>query len=439
MLQQPPAFAQIKSCILTFYKQNLKEINDGTNFLQILCEALECSFRLGLKRSYSLRRQDYWCWMKSLIRKCSDSQIFLHPLYLTSVAKVEKNCSVSTTQGRGRLLIRMLLQHGLLDFLSKLLQSCSNLATAFYDETGSILGNEILVQIFCSLLSELSRIPFNLELENSEFLDETWKLPLFKTFEFVPCKMLGARVETIDGHHMVTELNPNGVAAEDNRICVGDIFSSMYGCSLSNSGIHLASLRSQHYGEPVPVGVTKVFLEDGQIYPPIKLLLERCGYSQLLGKIKPVPLKCESTDDFFKLRPYCQFRFIGKYDVGSDGGVQMINQSIMQAILNFCISEENVPVSIELGELGVTVWKLAEASNNIIRSEEPLFKHSYPQISSCGRRTDNTNFFAYIAGDEPCTLAKHFTSYVFEAVNHSESKRLIAGLSMGFDRTHWTL
>ncbi|KAH8875707.1 RUN and FYVE domain-containing protein isoform 2 [Schistosoma japonicum] len=441
MVQKPVFFEQVKSCILSFHNATDESVTDRTPFLQNLCEALESVLRMGLKCGRRLmKRKDYWDWMKSIPNICEKWKLFVHPSYLESVNSVLKCRSVTTTQGRGRLLIRMLLHSGTLDFPFKLLLTNMHLSTAFYEESESVMGNDILIQIFYSLVSEVCRIPFDLNVENTEFLDETWCLPIFKTFMFVPCKMLGARVETVDGHYLVTEVDPTGVVAEDNQIAVGDILSTMYGCMLHNSGVFLNNLRSIHDGQPVPIGVTKALMSDGHIYPHLRSLLEQHGYINLIAELERTGhVHIVDSSDFFQQKPWCHFRYIGHCEVGSTGGVNMINRSIVSVLSNLTNSAEQTPVHIELGELGVTIWQLQWKDNKVDRGEDPLLRHSYPQISSCGRRTDGTNYFAYIAGEESCTTANHFTCYVFESVNKEEAKRIISGLSLGFDRTHWTL
>lgn len=59
-----------------------------------------------------------------------------------------------------------------------------------YDED-SIIGNEILGEIFLSLLYQSAHIDFDLKLENASFLDETWLLPVYQECELVPCMDLG--------------------------------------------------------------------------------------------------------------------------------------------------------------------------------------------------------------------------------------------------------
>jgi len=60
----------------------------------------------------------------------------------------------------------------------------------FYLEC-SILGHEILGEIFLSLLLQVGQIAFHLDLANAAFLDETWLLSKRITLEFVPTKELG--------------------------------------------------------------------------------------------------------------------------------------------------------------------------------------------------------------------------------------------------------
>ncbi|CAH8514551.1 unnamed protein product [Heterobilharzia americana] len=353
MIEKPVFFEQVKLGILKFHNDKMERVTDETNFLQSLCESLESVLRMGLKCGHRLlRRKDYWDWMKKVPHICQECDIFVHPGYQEAVSQVHKCRCITTAQGRGRLLIRLLLSSGTIDFPFKLLLNNLHISAAFYEQSESVMGNEILIQIFSSLVSEVSRIPFSLNVENTEFLDETWSLPAFRSYTFVPCKMLGARVETVDGHYLVTEVDPTGVVAEDNQITVGDILSSMYGCTLRNSGIFLNNLRSLHNGQPVPVGVTKALMPDGHIYPRVKFLLEQHGYFNLvveLEKTGQVHIVDNPKSSFFDQRPWCRFRYIGQYEVGPNGGVNMINRSIISLLSNLKSSNGQTPVYIELG------------------------------------------------------------------------------------------
>ena len=63
-----------------------------------------------------------------------------------------------------------------------------------YYSPDSILGDEILGEILYSVLLQISRLNFRLDLKNASFLDDTWELPECVNVEFVPCKTLGISV-----------------------------------------------------------------------------------------------------------------------------------------------------------------------------------------------------------------------------------------------------
>ncbi|KAF6777066.1 hypothetical protein AHF37_03194 [Paragonimus kellicotti] len=443
MIQTPSQFQVLKTCILDVHENHIDKIRDDQSLLRVLCEAVERAFRLGFHAGFRVR--DYWCWMESLIQICRNERSFIHPSYEDSIKMVHESRSVTTSQGRGRLLIRILLQRGLLDVPVKFMQTHADYATKFYEPSYSALGNEIFVQIFCSLVSEVCRLPFQLNLDNAEFLDETWQMPVFKQLEFVPCFKLGASLDLMDGHVVVMDLDPAGVAAEDNQIELGDILVTMYGKALRGSFSKIASLRNTHEGQPVPLGVQKARLADGDVYPPLKTLLMKFRADQLISflNIDNKNLNCIATSgssrSFFEANPNCRLLFVGQCDIGSDGSVRMINRSILQVLMKRRPSEQLIPVHMELGEIGITVWEVQPKTGELVSQDQPLFRHSYPQIASCGRRTDGTNFLAYIVGQEACTICTSFRCLVFEAVNQNESRSLINEIAHGFDRTHWTL
>ncbi|CAL8093179.1 unnamed protein product [Calicophoron daubneyi] len=446
MINSPPQFKIIKAFILRAYEDHVEEINDSYSALATLCEAVEHVLCLGLCRNSTT--WSFWNWMNSLPKWCESERIFIHPGLSDAVQLVRHTTSVATVRGRGRLIIRTLMQRALLDFPLKLLIDHPIYAARFYDTSHSVLNNEILVQIFCSLISEVCRLPFKLNLDNAEFLDETWEMPEFKCLEFVPCKKLGVRLEPIDGHLVVTRLDPSGVAAEDNQVELGDVFGTMHGQSLRSCPVPVRTILASHEGLPIPVGIVKARGPDGKIYSPIRSLLRRSGIEDLLPPDSNTVSGQAGANDqnrkrrkssFFRNHPKCRLIYLGSCNVGSDGGVHMINQSILGVLQNVNHPQTSIPVHMELGELSVNVWPVNADSGRVDPSVLPLFKHSYPQISSCGRRTDNTNFLAYIVGEEVCTVAKEFKCFVFEAVDNVESKRLINGIAEGFDRTHWTL
>ncbi|TPP61857.1 hypothetical protein FGIG_01607 [Fasciola gigantica] len=347
MLQTPSQFGVIKQCILDAHQKKIKTLDDQMQLVRNLCEAIESLFRLGLMDKN--RTRDYHFWMEGLLNKLKQEKSFIHPDFAQAIKSVRNNHSLCSPQGKGRQMIRFLLQRGRLDFLIQQMQNHAQFAEKFYHPSQSVLAHEILVQIFGSLISEVGRLAFRLDLDNSEFLDDTWEMPLFRKYELVPC---------------------------------------------------------------VPILSHFLFSDSGSTSP---------------------------TRSFFLDNPWCQLLYLGQCEVGPDGGVHLINQSIMHVLMRQSSVNPPTPVCMELGELGVTVWPMKAEHDRAVCGSKPLFRHSFPQISSCGRRTDNTNYLAYIVGDEACTVAKNFHCFVFEAVDHAESKYLISGIAQGFDRTHWTL
>ena len=96
---------------------------------------------------------------------------------------------LSTSKGRGRLLLRCALNGQWLITLIESLLSWS-------DFTGHY-SNDALLKVsdgLTKLLSELAHCKFVLHLENFAFLDTTWERPAFRKHELVPCKDLGLMV-----------------------------------------------------------------------------------------------------------------------------------------------------------------------------------------------------------------------------------------------------
>jgi hypothetical protein len=83
-----------------------------------------------------------------------------------------------------------------------------------YCPKGSILGHEILSQIFLSLVLQLGNYDFNLDLSNASFLDESWQIPLLVKAEFVPCDKLGLTLGFPMGFAVVADIIENSLAAE---------------------------------------------------------------------------------------------------------------------------------------------------------------------------------------------------------------------------------
>ena len=62
------------------------------------------------------------------------------------------------------------------------------------------------------------RYKFNLNLSNRAFLDLTWELPDFRSFELVPVTDLGLMIAVIKGHVIVSQVKQYSVAGEDHKV-----------------------------------------------------------------------------------------------------------------------------------------------------------------------------------------------------------------------------
>ena len=63
----------------------------------------------------------------------------------------------------------------------------------------------------------------HLALDNTSWLDVTWQLPPVVRHEFVPASDLGVAVVLVSGWPVVTSVLETSVAAEDDKVEVGDI------------------------------------------------------------------------------------------------------------------------------------------------------------------------------------------------------------------------
>lgn len=350
--------------------------------------------------------------------------------YRRVVDAVASNPCVSTPQGRGRLYIRHGLKNKCLHVPVETIvrMKCND---GIYEED-SIIGNEILGEIFLSLLYQCSHINFDLKLENASFLDETWQLPIYQEHELVPCMDLGVYLGHVSGRAVVVKVEEGSVAAEDNKIEVGDVIDEAFGtCIHGWRRGRVSSLLRQKKGLPVSLKVIKGHYSNGMVFPGVVPLLRRLhlDVDSLEEKFRETALNENQETSLISnhlgghVVQYC-----GNVSVGVSGDVAHIEHAI-SAVL--CQNREPVTVSLITGEIGVQAL--------LKSNKKMLLSHSYTEISSCGRRNDLPEYFAYIAGDTSCTISLHFTCYVFKASSVEQSKEILLTLADGFHRTHWAV
>ena len=177
---------------------------------------------------------------------------------------VTRDRDLKTDVGRGRLLFKHLLDCGL---VTRVLVR---------------LGEEEEVREEVMRLAGLldSNTWQELSLQSSVWLDQTWELPTQELLEFVPSLDLGVHVILVQGWPVVTKVQQGSVAAEDDKVEVGDIVTHINRESVVGAGNtdKLLGLISKAKGKPILLGVTKCFdLETSELSPALLPLIKAAG------------------------------------------------------------------------------------------------------------------------------------------------------------------
>lgn len=440
-----PLLKLLKVSVLELHRE-VGCIRDSNLKLHPLSQILEDIFRVGLLKSGSwFNKTDYWAVFLKLMQRAGPGVYHL--------LDFAKDCKKTMTdQGRGRLFIRACLVKSQLAVAVRLLRSDSVVLATHYDPNSSILRNDILTEIFLSLLEEVHRITFRLNLKNASFLDETWELAELRDHEFVPCDVLGIQFQSVDGHLIVTDVERGSVAAEDNKVQVGDILDEMFGHSLKGARKSKVKELFQLYrGIPVYASFIKAKDSYGHVHRHVSKLLRKADitlpstpqHKQREGKRqgqggnnrKPIHalLPEEELDEIPVHGPdgkaAYEVIYRGTYPLKGDGRVDRIHDAV-GALVNSPDQREEV-VTISTTETCIITTKKSDGTK--------LMEHSYTEVSACGRRTDYMTYFAYVAGDTTCNLAKNFQCHVFESSNAEEAKVILCSIAQGFERTQWFL
>ncbi|KAK2190244.1 hypothetical protein NP493_85g03000 [Ridgeia piscesae] len=396
-------------------------ITDSHPNLRPLCETLEVIFRKGIQQSSTIfgrTRRDYWNWVESFV-SANASKNRANPVLAMTVDTVKSSKFVCTKQGRGRYFIRLALQKKVLATLVEQLIRQSNILVImnYYDGGMSIISHEILGEIFLSLLFEIREIKFQLKTQNASFLDDTWLLPIYKEYEFVPCTKLGIHVQHVDGHILTMKVDKGSIAEEDDKICAGDVMVELFGESLKN--VPMGKIGSQlrgNQGYPIKLAVVKCRLVDDSVFPPIAAMLKKCRENPCMRDLLDEE-KIAQTRRYEKIPPHAQLpedecpelpvhnaadmaeyrvKYLGEASSGNRGGVDEIDSVIRQVIsaTKESTQEDVGDVILQLGETQVIV--VAPTTG------KEIVKHSFTEVSCCGRGTEQRgvggNCFTYLAG-----------------------------------------
>ncbi|GJQ72241.1 hypothetical protein Trydic_g3332 [Trypoxylus dichotomus] len=441
-----PLIKDIKGCILAFLEEIRINhcINDSNAVLLLFCQNLEKILNLGLVPVYNTfgfcKYIDAWIWLEKITH---DRNANLSYSYVHCIGNVKLCRNVITNIGKLRLLIRLCLIHKCLHIPIEYLKNYKKLNVVYKEN--SIVGDEILCEIFLSVLRQCTKINFKLNANNSSFLDLSWSIPELVKLEYVPCDILGMTVSFAGEKAIIMSIQPNSVASESGKIEVGDVLDSLNGvqiCSATKG--RLRTIFKSCKGRPIVLTIIKAVHSDTkQIYLPIINLLRHVRIDPVVLKNRIDSSEAKAEDHISKNSASgagLKVTYMGCVQVGSRGDVKQIDKAVSNflapAISMTCddgFKYERVKkiVLFELGELGI---RCVDPLNS-----EVVVKHSYMEISACGSVSSLSNYFAYIAGDEYCNLAKNFTCYIFFTKNSDTSYTILQSIGQGFHRTHFAV
>lgn len=440
-----PYIKEIKGVVQQFLQiiSQHSQINDNDFYLATFCNLLEKIFESGLIRQqntlYFIRYIDSaYCWMSSIVKEKSVSLT-----YINCVDQVKSCSETATNRARFRLLVRYCLVkkcvHVPVEYLIR-----NGKSDLFYS-TNSIIGDEILSEIFLSVLYQISKFNFNLQLENASFLDVTWYIPQLLHLELVPCHSIGLSISYAAERAVIVAITPDSVAAETGKINIGDVLLKLNG-EVINSSVkgRLSSLLKYKRNRPILLTIAKAFNDERQeFFNPIKFLFKEVhlNHEVVVQSYKSdlrINNSKENSSGF-------NVTYLGCVDVGPNGNVKQVGRAIRKLLLtgnhlqkDLDHDDETVvllklrqPVIFEIGEIGVKVKDF--------ETKDLVLDHSYMKISSCGSVPFNDNHFGYIAGEENCDVAKKFLCHIFEVKNVDLLETILQSIGQGFRRTHFAV
>ncbi|CAH1135690.1 unnamed protein product [Ceutorhynchus assimilis] len=431
-----PLVKDLKGCVQQFINliNTSTPITDNNFYFVLFTQTLEKIFNKGLIRQQNTkffeRTIDPYSWMSSIASECSFA-------YTNCVDQVNGRLDLATNEGKLRLLIKYCLMKKCSHFPVEALVKSQH-AQVFYAPS-AILGDEILTEIFLSVLRQVANINFSLDLKNSSFLDLSWYIPDVVCTELVPCKTLGIAVSFAGNKAVIVNIQPASVAAEHGNIKIGDILDELNNTHINNSTRgRLKFIMKGNKLKPIKVRIAKAYSKDsGELYGPIKNILKDLKLD--LDKIKKQyeenaneichPQKSKSVYGY-------AVKHVGNVDVGEFGSVKQVQKALKTIMDTHCQTPETVKrvdkmVTLEIGEIGL---KIKEKDTGNL-----LLDHPYMKISSCGTIPVLSRVFAYCAGEETCDIANNFTCYVFEAISFDDADLILQSIGQGFHRTHYAV
>lgn len=388
--------------------------------------------------------QEFWRRAKRLTK----GKILEGTSFRFKLEMISKNSNVFTDRGKGRLLVKHLLDAHL---LSKVVQAFRCLA--IYPPDTYLGCQELEDEISCVMEGVDSAFLGNLNLDRNNWLDISWHLPQEQVYEFVPASDLGVWVVLAQGRAVVTWVTEASVAAEDGKVEVGDVITHINRVSLigEKSTDKMLSLISKGKRKPISMTVTKCFnVTTERLYPPIVPLLKSVGLnvdeiyrrnfltkrgakqklSQTIDTEDYNPLEDSDEEENAKVRTGHSCLYIGSVDVGHSGDFDRIEFGINRVL---SVLPETCG---QVAYLQLSDMELSLVPHN---SEEVVLRYAYPQIASCGRLVHKPCYFGFISLPGAGSRVKLCECHVFYAPSAATVADILTSISDGFNRTHFAV
>ncbi|KAJ8984673.1 hypothetical protein NQ317_015764 [Molorchus minor] len=438
-----PLIKDIKGCVQQFLTITSTDgkITDNNFYFVLFGRALDRIFNRGLlahqNTLYFTKIIDPYAWMVSVVKSKSEIVTFNYKNCVDNV----RNCGNAIDNvARFRLLVKYCLVkkclHVPVEFLVR-----SQKTYLFYI-SGSIIGDEILSEIFLSVLYQISKIDFNFDLTNSSFLDCSWYVPDLVQIELVPCKNLGLSVSFSGERAVIVSVASNSVASENGNIKMGDVLDKLNGVHINSSSKgRLNNLLRSRKTKPINLTVAKVYNPQiKEFYVPIKTLLRDLNID--CDKVIRQYAESDDHNTHRNNRYGYDVNYLGFVNVGSSGSVRQVERALKSVLwskeskstfeaFGMTVNRLDKKVNFEIGEIGVKIRD--------VQSNEVILDHSYMQISSCGGLPTFRRHFGYCGSNENCDVSSQFYCYIFGASKGEEADIILQSIGQGFRRTHYAV
>lgn len=408
-------------------------IRDGHAHLVPFCESLEAAFRDGLKQPNSwwgFNKQDYWCWIEPLQDYYFNQR--KNPLFSQLVNEINSAPNIRSLQGRGRSFIRAALRYKLITVPIEHLVKNIKL-TQYWYHSHSIIGTKELRENLMEILFQTTELDFDLDHQKSSFLDETWVIPIYKTYRIAPIKTLDTLIIHIDKRELIVAID-DGCLVQQAGVEVWDIIDKLCGVPVNviPKG-RLQKFLAKNSVDYTEVTVVKKYLPDGTLFGPV--IRRQLAYTHHIDKPSMlswlpelvhdhkssiIQTKGESTE--------YTLVYLGKSNCVTDKLGQALIDDAVSQVLNDTSKPEVVVMSV--GEQMVSVT-----------GTTPLLKCGYQLLGICGQSTNHQSCLAllvlegYVQEDGEHQKKRQFACHVCEAPTSEFAHCLCSHIAKGFGQS----